>query len=309
MAASGSSRPTLVVLGAVNVDLVVRGAALPTAGATVVGGVYGRHQGGKGGNQAVAAARALRGGPAEGSVVFVGAVGDDDLGREALAALSAEGIDLGSTRVVDGVATGVALIVVDDAGENQIAVAPGANARFGPSDVDAALTDLGAGSIVLASLEIPIDTVRRAAERCRHLGATFLLNPAPTVSGAADLLPFASVVTPNEGELAALAGAGSGADALVRRHPRLRVIVTRGAEGATLTDERSERSFPTSTIGVTDTTGAGDAFNGALAAAILEDRPIEEAVARAVAAAGRSVTQPGAREGMPTREEIDRALG
>jgi ribokinase len=308
MAASGSSRPTLVVLGAVNVDLVVRGAALPRAGETVVGGVYGRHQGGKGGNQAVAAARALLGGPAEGSVVFVGAVGDDDLGREALAALSAEGIDLGSTRVVDGVATGVALIVVDDTGENQIAVAPGANARFRPSDVDAALTNLEAGSIVLASLEIPIDTVRRAAERCRALGATFVLNPAPTVFGAADLLPFASVVTPNEGELAALAGAAAGAGALARRHPGLRVIVTRGTEGATLTDERGERSFPASTVGVTDTTGAGDAFNGALAAAILEGRPIEEAVARAVGAAGRSVTQSGAREGMPTREEIDRAL-
>ena len=299
----------LVVLGAVNVDLVVRGGALPTAGETVVGGVFGRHQGGKGGNQAVAAARALRGGPAEGAVVFVGAVGDDDLGREALAALSAEGIDVRSTGVVNGVATGVALIVVDDAGENQIAVAPGANARVGPSDMDAALTDLEAGSIVLASLEIPIDTVRRAAERCRDLGARFVLNPAPTVSGAADLLPFASVVTPNVGELAALVGAAAGGGALARRHPGLRVIVTRGGEGATLTDQGGERSFPASTVDVTDTTGAGDAFNGALAAALLEGRPIEEAVARAVAAAGRSVTQPGAREGMPTREEIDRALG
>ncbi len=309
MVAPGSSRPTLVVLGAVNVDLVVRGGALPTAGETVVGGVFGRHQGGKGGNQAVAAARALRGGPAEGAVVFIGAVGDDDLGREALAALSAEGIDVRSTGVVNGVATGVALIVVDDAGENQIAVAPGANARVGPSDVDAALTDLEAGSIVLASLEIPIATVRRAAERSRDLGATFVLNPAPTVSGTADLLSFASVVTPNVGELAALAGATAGAGALARRHPGLRVIVTRGAEGATLSDEGGERSFPASTVDVTDTTGAGDAFNGALAAALLEGRPIEEAVARAVAAAGLSVMRPGAREGVPTREEIDRALG
>lgn len=306
------SRPMLVVLGAVNVDLVVRGAPLPAPGETVVGGVFGRHQGGKGGNQAVAAARALRGGPAEGAVVLLGAVGEDELGREALAALSAEGIDVRSTKVVNGFATGVALIVVDDAGENQIAVAPGANARIEPSDVDAALEGLQAGSVVLASLEVPLPAVRRAAERCRDLGGTFVLNPAPAVPGAADLLPFASVVTPNEGELTALEGAGVGPDAasaLARRHPALRVIVTRGTDGATLTDEAGERSFPAPTVPVADTTGAGDAFNGALAAALLEGRPVEEAVARAVAAAGRSVTQPGAREGMPTREAIDRALG
>lgn len=306
------NRPMLVVLGAVNVDLVVRGAPLPAPGETVVGGVFGRHQGGKGGNQAVAAARALRGGPAEGAVVLLGAVGEDELGREALAALSAEGIDVRSTKVVNGFATGVALIVVDDAGENQIAVAPGANARIEPSDVDAALEGLQAGSVVLASLEVPLPAVRRAAERCRDLSATFVLNPAPAVPGAADLLPFASVVTPNEGELTALEGAGVGPDAasaLARRHPALRVIVTRGADGATLTDEAGERSFPAPTVPVADTTGAGDAFNGALAAALLEDRPVEEAVARAVAAAGRSVTQPGAREGMPTREAIERALG
>lgn len=306
------SSPTLVVLGAVNVDFVVRGEALPGPGETVVGGVFGRHQGGKGGNQAVAAARALRGGPAEGRVVLLGAVGDDDLGRDALAALSAEGIDVRSTKVVNGLATGVALIVVDGEGENQITVAPGANARIEPNDVDTALEGLDAVGVVLASLEVPLAAVRRAAERCRDLGATFVLNPAPAVPGAADLLPLASVVTPNEGELMALVGAGMGPDAanvLARRHPGLRVLVTRGAEGATLIREGRERSFPAPTVTVTDTTGAGDAFNGALAAALLEDRPLAEAVARAVTAAGASVTQPGAREGMPTREGIDRALG
>ena len=305
------SEPTLVVLGAVNVDLVVRGAALPAPGETVVGGVFSRHHGGKGGNQAVAAARALRGAPVESVVALLGSVGDDDLGRGALAALAAEGIDVRFANVVSGVSTGVALVVVDDAGENQIAVAPGANARIDPADVDAALEVLEKGSVVLASLEVPLGIVRLAAERCRALGASFILNPAPAVPGAADLLPFASVVTPNERELAALAGAGDAdpAPALVRRHPRLRVIVTRGAEGATLTDATGERSFPASRVSVVDTTGAGDAFNGALAAALLERRPIDDAVVRAVAAAGLSVTRPGAREGMPTREAIDRALG
>jgi ribokinase len=305
------SGPSLVVLGAMNVDLVVRGATLPAPGETVVGGVFGRHHGGKGGNQAVAAARALRSGPVESVVALLGSVGDDDLGRGALAALAAEGVDVRFTRAVSGVSTGVALVVVDDAGENQIAVAPGANARIDASDVDAALEGLEKGSVVLASLEVPLGIVRHAAERCRALGATFILNPAPAVPGAADLLSFASVVTPNESEVAALAGAGDAdpAPALVRRHTRLRVIVTRGAEGATLTDATGERSFPASRVSVVDTTGAGDAFNGALAAALLEGCPIDDAVVRAVAAAGLSVTRAGAREGMPTRKEIDRALG
>lgn len=301
----------LVVLGAVNVDLVVRSATLPAPGETVVGGVFRRHHGGKGGNQAVAAARALRGGPAESAVLLLGVVGDDEFGREALAALSAEGIDVRSVKVAKDVATGVALIVVDDAGENQIAVAPGANARIEPKDVNAALERLEAGSVVLASLEGPLATVRHVAERCRALGATFVLNPAPAVTGAGDLLPFASVVTPNVGELAALAGAGDAdpAAALVRRHTGLGVIVTRGAEGASLTDATGERSFPAPIVPATDTTGAGDAFSGVLAAALLEGRPIDEAVLRAVAAAGLSVTRAGAREGMPTREEIERGLG
>jgi ribokinase len=305
------SGPTLVVLGAVNVDLVVRGGTLPAPGETVVGGVFGRHHGGKGGNQAVAAARALRGGPSESAVALLGSVGDDDLGRGALAALAAEGIDVRFTKAVSGVATGVALIVVDDAGENQIAVAPGANARIEPDDVDAALEGLEARSVVLASLEVPLGIVRHAAERCRALGATFILNPAPARTGAADLLLFASALTPNESELAALAGAGDTdpAAALVRRHTKLRVIVTRGAEGATLTDATGERSFPAAPVPVTDTTGAGDAFNGVLAAALLEGRPIDDAVVRAVAAAGLSVMRAGAREGMPTRMEIERALG
>jgi ribokinase len=305
------SGPSLVVLGAMNVDLVVRGATLPAPGETVVGGVFGRHHGGKGGNQAVAAARALRSGPVESVVALLGSVGDDDLGRGALAALAAEGVDVRFTRAVSGVSTGVALVVVDDAGENQIAVAPGANARIDSSDVDAALEGLEKGSVVLASLEVPLGIVRHAAERCRALGATFVLNPAPALTGTADLLLFASAVTPNERELAALAGTGDTdpAAALVRRHTKLRVIVTRGADGATLTDATGERSFPAPTVPVSDTTGAGDAFNGVLAAALLEGHPIDDAVVRAVAAAGLSVTRSGAREGMPTRVEIERALG
>ena len=307
-----------MVLGAVNIDLVVRAARLPRPGETVVGGAFERHQGGKGGNQAVAAARALRSGPGDGAaaralrsgpgdgaVAFLGAVGDDAFGAEAREALEAEGVDLSFTKVVAGVATGVALIVVDDAGENQIAVAPGANAELELGDVDAALADLADGSLVLASLEVPLAVVHRAAERCRERGAGFVLNPAPVTPGATDLLPYASHVIPNEVELAALA-ASAGASAIVRSNPGSVVIVTRGADGATITDEDGERSFPASPAQVVDTTGAGDCFNGVLAASLFERRELETAVRRAIAAAGLSVTKPGARDGMPTRDQIDR---
>ena len=294
--------PSLVVIGAVNVDLVVRGVPLPSPGQTVTGGVFERHHGGKGGNQAVAAARALRGGPLDGAVRLVGAVGDDDIGSDALEALRAEGVDVSPVGVARGTATGVALIVVDDNGENQIAVAPGANAAPTPSDVDAALDAIGSGSVVLASLEVPLDAVRRAAERCREASATFVLNPAPANAGAASLLPQVNVVTPNQGELDVL---GGDAESLAAAHEGLHVVLTVGSRGAVID---GGTTVPAPQVDAVDATGAGDCLNGVLAAALLERRPLEEAVRRAVVAASVSVTRPGARGGMPTRDEIDRAV-
>jgi ribokinase len=295
------SAPLLLVLGAVNVDLVVRGVPLPRPGETVLGGSFERHQGGKGGNQAVAAARALRGGPADGAVRFLGAVGDDPMGAEAVEALRNEAVDVSHVSVAAQTATGVALIVVDDAGENQIAVAAGANATLTSDDIERGIDGFGPGSVLLVSLEVPMDVVRRAAGRARELGGTVVLNPAPAAEQARALLDVVDVITPNEGELSVL---GHDTASIRAAHPGLRVVLTLGERGAEI-DGVMKVSAPQ--VRAVDTTGAGDTANGVLAAGLLEGRSLEDAVRRAVAAASASVTRAGARQGMPLREEIDSA--
>ncbi len=290
-------RPTVIVIGAINVDLVVAGAPLPGPGETVVGGSFARHHGGKGGNQAVAAARALTGG---GRVLMVGVTGEDDLGAEARLALSLEGVDVRHVIAQPGEPTGAALIVVDEHGENQISVAPGANAVLTAEMVESAFGEVHADApcIVLASLEIPLRVVRTTAEACRLLDTPFVLNPAPATAEAADLATLATVVTPNEVELAALG----------ELPPSVAVVETRGTEGAIVHAEGVTTSLPAPSVEMVDTTGAGDCFSGVLAAALLEGLPLTEAARRAVVAASLSVSTPGARDGMPTRDQIDAAL-
>jgi len=318
----------VVVVGSVNVDLVVVAPRLPGPGETVTGGDLARHHGGKGGNQAVAAARL--GAP----VAFVGAVGDDDFGVAARAALAAEGIDVthlaGAARP-----TGVALIVVDARAENLITVAPGANATPTRASVTAALTALvvGPGDVVLACREVPPDAVRAALATARAAGAVAVLNPAPADGLDAETIALADVLTPNETELGLLAapGGASAGPAAARAAPeparvdeveetarRLladgpggrAVVVTLGAAGA-LAVPAAGPAILVSAVRVVpvDTTGAGDAFNGALAVGLAAGLPLGEAVRRAVAAAGLSATRPGARGGMPTAGELAAFLG
>src|SRR5687768_11738256 len=190
----------VIVVGSVNVDLVARVERLPAAGETVTGAAFSRHHGGKGGNQAVAAARL--GVP----TAFVGAVGDDDLGTVAREALEAEGVDLGELATVSG-PSGVAVIIVDARGENVIAVASGANAALTPESVRGALGRLGVsrGDVVLAGCEVPIPAVRAALRAGSEAGSTTILNPAPATGIDRSLLDLADVVTPNRGEVAELA--------------------------------------------------------------------------------------------------------
>jgi len=296
----------LVVIGAINVDLVVSGAALPRPGETVTDGELSRHDGGKGGNQATAAARVL--GEA-GRVVMLGAVGDDDMGHAARTALEAEGIDVANVAVVAGSPTGVALIAVDQGGQNQISVAPGANRDLG--DPTEAL-DGSRPALVLASCEIPFDALSTAAAWCGTNDVAFVLNPAPIHPMLRELLEHTAVVTPNHGEVTKLAptsgDAVEAAHALRERTPGLAVLVTMGEAGAYLLDDDGETGIPAPSVHAVDSTGAGDCLNGVLVAGLLEGRAIRDAAARAVAAATMSTAVAGAREGMPTRRELEEFL-
>jgi ribokinase len=234
---------------------------------------------------------------ARGRVAMVGAVGDDRFGIVARDALASEGIDVRHVTIAGRMATGVALIAVDPAGENQISVAPGANATVAAGVVEAALDDL-VPTVVLASLEVPEDAVRAAAAWSHAHGARLVLNPAPSTEGAAALARMADVVTPNEIELAALGALPSS----------IAVVETRGAAGVRLHLEGVTEDVPSLAVVAVDTTGAGDCFNGVLAAGLLQALPLGDAARRAAAAAAASVTVTGARAGMPTRAELDRLL-
>jgi ribokinase len=284
---------SVVVIGAINVDLVVSGAPLPGPGRTVTGGVFAQHHGGKGGNQAVAAARAL-GGP---GAVIVGAVGNDTLGHDALDALRAEGVAT-SVAMRPGVPTGVALICVDPDGENQISVAAGANAELSADSVTSAFAQVYEVAVVLASLEVSQGAVRAAAAWCNEHQVPFVLNPAPTQPWVEDVAALATYVTPNEHEINALRSLPEG----------VVVVETRGQEGVLIHRGGQDERVRAPRVKAVDTTGAGDCFNGVFAAGLAEGLEAAAAAQRAVAAAALSVTKVGAREGMPTRDELDAFL-
>jgi ribokinase len=308
----GRSGPTpeVVVVGAINVDMVVATERLPGPGETVVGPGLERYGGGKGANAAVAAARAGA------AVRLVGAVGADDLGRQALAELSGEGVRVEHVAVLDDVPTGVALIVVDATGENQIAVAAGANGRLDADRVRAALgAALPGAGCVLVSTEVPGPVVAAAVVAATEAGVRCVLNPAPVLPAVVELLERGPLLTPNAGELAALATAAAvpGAAAVpelaaaLGRRTGSPVLVTLGAQGALLVDGGRAHRLPAVPTTVRDTTGAGDTFNGVLAARLAAGDDLLAAATTANAAAARSVSRVGARAGMPTAAELDRA--
>jgi ribokinase len=279
------------VVGSVNLDLVVRAATLPAPGETVTGGTFERHGGGKSANQAVAAAR--RGA----AVRMIGAVGADDLGDEAIADLVAEGVDVTHVARLGSAETGVALIVVDAAGENQIAVASGANAELDPAAVEAALAGAAEGGVALLGLEVSDAAVLAAARAARASGLQVLLNPAPARALPAELLALSPVLTPNATEASQLSGEAdpeAAARALTAR-TGAPVVVTVGARGAQLADGDALERIPAPRVEAVDTTGAGDAFNGALAAALAGGAALADAVREAVAVAADAVRRPGAR--------------
>ena len=286
-----SATARVIVVGSINVDLVVTLERLPAPGETVSGGRFSRHGGGKGANQATAAARLGA------AVTMVGAVGDDDLGDEALALLRNEGIDVERVARLAGVATGVALIAVDADGENQIAVASGANLELDP-----ALPELGESDVMLLNHEIS-EAARLAAARAAR--GPVVLNPAPARPIPDELAALGPILTPNAGEARELTGEEEpeAAARALRERTGAPVLITLGADGALLVVDEVAH-IPAPRVQVVDTTGAGDTLNGALAAELAAGRDLREAAAFAVRVAALSTRVAGAREGMPRRDEV-----
>jgi ribokinase len=307
--------PRVVVLGSSNTDMTVRLPALPAPGETILGSSFAASPGGKGANQAVAARRAGA------EVVFVTAVGDDPLGRDALALYQLEGIDVSHIKVCEGISSGVALIFVDDRGENVIGVAPGANHRLTATDIDQLPASIfRKDDVLLVSLEVPLETAMRALRRGRDAEMFTILNPAPAPSlpesEVIELLSCAMAITPNRGEALALAGMSPDFQArpdwsacgfrLKAMGPAC-VVITMGARGCHVF-AAEPRSIPAPRVAAVDTVGAGDAFSGAFAAALAANgaSDIDHSAAWANAAAALAVTQPGAQSALPYRDAIDR---
>jgi ribokinase len=300
------SREPIVVVGSTNTDLTVVCSHLPAPGETVLGGELVTAAGGKGANQAVAAARAGA------RVSLVAAVGDDDFGSHALARLRDEGINTEHVNVLDETASGVALIFVDQEGENMISVASGANARLSPGHVQAAAGAIAAAHMVLVQLEIPGETVAETLRIASEVGTPVLLNPAPAPGEGvpAQWLEQIAYLTPNRGEAAALAGmeAQSAPEALARALMSRgvgSVIMTLGADGACTCEPGACHRVAAPTVQAVDTVGAGDCFSGVLAVALTEGRSLQTATQYAAAAAALAVQRKGAQPAMPRRAEID----
>jgi len=300
------SPPRILVIGSANVDLTVAVARLPAPGETVSEGDLLVNHGGKGANQAVAARRLGA------DVRFIGCVGDDPSGRAIHEALASEGIGVAGLTTTTTAATGTALIVVDAAGRNQIAVAPGANRALTAEMVEARAEDLEWAQVVVCQLETPLPTVRWALVEARRRGALTVLNPAPVPPAPLDPWPPIDFLTPNAGEAARLSGVDtdvSAAAAALRRHGFGAVVITLGERGG-FVDSGTERfAFPAFAVNAVDTTAAGDAFNAALAVALAEGRPLAAVVRFAGAAGALTCTRRGAQASLPARVEVDRLLG
>ena len=294
------------VLGSINQDFVLKVERRPEPGETVTNAELSTHNGGKGANQAAAAA--LLGA----SVAILGRVGDDEFGEPLVRALEEKGIDTGLVELASGASTGAAFITVTPDGENAITVAPGANRSIVPEDVDAAAGAIGDARVLVAQMEIPVESVLRAVEVAAERGTRALVNLAPTFEVPRGLLEKLDPLVVNEHEAAfLLGGAVEGVDGALSAALRLlslgprSAVITVGEAGAVFASGDSTEHLPAPEVDVVDTTGAGDAFVGALATQLARDAPLEEAVAYAVRAGAAAVTREGAQGALPTPEVVE----
>jgi ribokinase len=295
----------IVVVGSANTDMVVKTQRIPGPGETVIGGEFTMAAGGKGANQAVAAARLGA------QVTLVACLGTDVFGDQAIAGYQHEGIDTSCIVRDPDAASGVALIFVDAAGENSIAVASGANARLTPADVERARDAIADADVLLVQLEIPISAVHRAIELAHQAGTRVVLNPAPAKEIDPSLLALVSIATPNEHEIKVIVGETEqqrSIDSMLRAGTET-VLVTLGRQGVLwTTGDGHQELIPAFSVEAVDTTGAGDAFNGGLACALAQGLPMAKAIRFANAVGALAVTQMGAQPSMPTRVAVEAFL-
>lgn len=298
-------KPKIVVVGSSNTDMVIKLERLPGPGETIIGGDFIMAAGGKGANQAVAAARL------GGDVTFVARVGADIFGKQAIQNFKEDGINTDYIVEDDENPSGVALIFVDRKGENSIAVASGANSKLSEPDVTAAKEKIENACVMLLQLETPLETVRHAAHLASEAGAKVILNPAPARKLDEVLLRMITVLTPNESEAEILTGvkveeenSAKQAAEVLRKKGVSNVIITMGAKGSFLVTENQALLIPTRKVNAVDTTAAGDAFNGALAYALAKEEPLNEAIRFANLAGAFSATKMGAQPSMPTFDEL-----
>jgi ribokinase len=302
----------ITVVGSLNADLVVAVRRFPGPGETVTGHDFAVFPGGKGANQAFAVGR-LAGGDMP--VWMVGQVGGDAYGEWLRQSLSRAAVDVTHVRVQQDAPTGLAMVAIDAAAQNQIVVVPGANGSFNPAALTAAHHVIAQAAVVLLQLEVPLPTVQTAARIAREGGATVILDPAPARAVADVLLRSADYLTPNESELSVLTGGAPQAtlrrgDAVARARQLIargarKVLVKMGRQGALLVTETTEQLQPAFPVEAVDTTAAGDAFNAGLAFALARGADQTEAIRYASATAAVSVTRVGAQPSMPSRAEVD----
>jgi ribokinase len=295
----------ILVVGSSNTDMVVKSAHLPLPGETVLGGQFFTFAGGKGANQAVAAAKL------GGDVTFLAKVGNDALGKAAVEGFKKEGINVSHIITDPDFHSGVALIMVEDSGENCISVASGANGKFTPLDIENAFELVEKASFVLVQLEIPLETVTALLDKAFAHGVPVILNPAPARPLSDKLISKLFIITPNETEAELLTGvkvtdeaSAAKAAKILRGKGAKLAIITLGAKGAFLLSDQEEILIPSLAVNAVDTTAAGDTFNGALTVALAEGMEIKAAIRFANQAAAISVTRMGAQSSQPYRSEI-----
>ena len=299
----------IVIVGSINTDMIVKVPRIPKPGETILGGEFSTAAGGKGANQAVAAARA------GGDVTFIARVGNDMFGKQALEDFESNNINAKYIKTDNAEPSGVALIFVDEKGENSIAVASGANARLSHRDVTEAEEVIKSADILLMQLETPMESVKRAAKIAKEAGVKVILNPAPACPLDNTLLSTLYVITPNESEAELLTdisvtdfpSAEKAAFILLDRGVEV-AIITMGIKGALIKTRELTKIVPGFKVNAVDSTAAGDVFNGSLVVAMAEGKTLEETVQFANAAAALSVTKLGAQPSAPKRVEIERML-